>query len=295
MVRTAILLLLTAGATLADEQSQRLVSRLAEEAIAFERLAPQVLGVETLQQRAQKPPRRFRIRVGQGATRPTQPEWQDRKIVSEYGFSTFAATSGTGGSLHELRQVTSVDGHPVKHNGPDALARIILASDDNRKRELLQQFQEHGLVGAVTDFGPLLLLFTPVNIVRYEFSYLRADNIDNSPALVFAYKQIDGPAALTIFDVPRAETQSLRIAGEIWVRPDYLPLRVTLSSVSGAVAQEATVDYTLSRFGALLPTATHHRESRAGKLSAENNFTYSDFKRFGSSADLIFEPGEQPK
>ncbi len=291
MARTAVLLLLTAAAAFADERSQRLVTRLSEEALAFQRLAPQVLGVETLQQRAQKPPRRFRIRVGQVATRATEPEWQERKIVSEYGFSTFTSD----GSLHELRQVTSVDGRPVKNNGPDALARIILATDDNRKRELLEQFQEHGLVGAVTDFGPLLLLFTPANIIRYEFSYLRAGTIDNTPALVFSYKQIDGPAGLTVFDMQRGETQTLTIAGEIWVRADYLPLRVTLNSSSGDVQQEATVDYALSRFGALLPTATHHRELRAGKVSAENSFTYSDFKRFGASADVIFEPGAPSK
>jgi hypothetical protein len=289
MVRTAVLLLAAAGLMRADERTQRLAVRLAEEAAAFQRIAPQVLGTETLEQRAQRPPRRFRIRVGRSATRSNEPEWQQRKIVSEYGFSTFASD----GSLHELRQVTLVDGHPVKNKGPEELAQVILAADDARKRELLQQFEEHGLVGAVTDFGPLLLLFTPASIARYEFSYLRAATLDDTPALVFSYKQIDGPNALTVFDGRGAK--SFTVAGEIWVRPDYLPLRVTLDSSSNDVRQEATVDYALSRFGALLPIATHHRETRGGKLSAENSFSYSDFKRFGASADIIFEPEEIPK
>jgi hypothetical protein len=291
MLRTAVLFLAALTLLRADERTQRLAIRLAEEAAAFQRVAPQVLGLETLEQRAQKPPRRFRIRVGKAATRPAEQEWQQRKIVSEYGFSTFASD----GSLHELRQVTSVDGRAVKSAGPDALARIILASDDSRKRELLQQFEDYGLLGAVTDFGPLLMLFTPASIVRYEFSFLRPATIDNTPALVFSYKQIDGPNALTVFDAQRGQAQALGIAGEIWVRADYLPMRVTINSLFGDVRQEATVDYALSRFGALLPTATHHRESRAGTVSSENNFSYSDFKRFGASADIVFTPEEDSK
>ncbi len=273
----------------ADERTQRLAVRLAEEAAAFQRLAPQVLGTETLEQRAQKPPRRFGIRIGKAATGPRPAEWQSRTIVSEYGFSAFASD----GSVHELRQVTSVDGRAVKNKGPEALARIIVADDDSRKRELLRQFEEHGLRGAVTDFGPLLLLFAPPSIARYEFSYLGQTRLDNVPATVFSYKQIDGPNALTVFEGGVAN--SFSIAGEIWVRADYLPLKITLASTSGNVRQEASVDYALSRFGALLPAATHHRELRAGVLQAENNFSYSNFKRFGASAGIIFESEEPTK
>jgi hypothetical protein len=141
MKATVVLLLAVSGLMRADERTQRLAVRLAEEAAAFQRVAPQVLGTETLEQRAQKPPGRFRIRIGKAATQPRQAEWQSRTIVSEYGFSSFASD----GSLHELRQVTSVDGRPVKNKGPEALAKIILAADDTRKRELLRQFEEHGL------------------------------------------------------------------------------------------------------------------------------------------------------
>jgi len=191
MGRTFILLLLLVRLAWADENTRRLANRLAEEASAFQQIAPQVLGVETLEQRAQKQRGGFRIRVGQAAT-STEPEWQTRKIVSQYGFTTFASD----GSLHELHEVTSVDGKAVKNKSAEALTRIILADDDTRKRELLQQFQQYGLVGAATDFGPLLMLFTPTNIVRYEFSYLREESLDNSPVLVFGYKQIDAHKAV---------------------------------------------------------------------------------------------------
>ena len=289
MARTVILLFFAAGLAWADERTQRLAVRLAEEAAAFQRIASQVVGVETLEQRAQKPPRRFRIRVGNAATKPSEPEWQQRKIVSEYGFTTFASD----GSLHELRQVTSVDGRAIKNKGPEALARIILASDDSRKLEMLRQFEEHGLVGAVTDFGPLLLLFAPANIARYEFSYVRQAALADTAALVFSYKQLDSASGLTVYVGGEAKMQA--ITGEIWTRADYLPLRVTLQSSSGEILQEATVDYQLSRYGALLPVATRHRETRAGKVTAENNFSYSDFKRFGASADIIFTPEEKSK
>ena len=90
------------------------------------------MGTETLVQRAQKPPRRFRLRVGEGANRAPQIEWQTRTIVSEYGFTTF----GTENAVHELRQVVSVDGKSVKSKGPEELAKLILAQDDARKRAL---------------------------------------------------------------------------------------------------------------------------------------------------------------
>jgi hypothetical protein len=273
MVRTAVLLVLGSSLVFGDERTQRLANRLAEEASAFQQIAPQVWGSETLEQRALKQQGKFRIRVGKAAN-SAGPEFQTRKIVSQYGFTTFASD----GSLHELRQVTSVDGKLVKNKGPEALARIILASDDSRKRELLEQFQAYGLLGAATDFGPLLMLFTPASIVRYEFSYLREATVDNTPVLVFRYEQIDGPNPMTVID-EKGKSQSLAIRGEVWVRADYLPLRVTLISVADDVRQEAAVDYSLSRFGTLLPASTHHRELHAGNVTSENTFTYSDFQR----------------
>ena len=52
MVRTAVLLFLGSSLALADERTQRLANRLAEEASAFQQVAPRVLGSETLEQRA---------------------------------------------------------------------------------------------------------------------------------------------------------------------------------------------------------------------------------------------------
>jgi hypothetical protein len=291
MVRIWLLLLALSTSVQADERTQRLALRLAEEASAFQRAATRVLGVETLEQRAQKPPKRFRIRVGDNAKRTPEIEWQQRKIVSEYAFATF----GSEGTIHELRQVTSVDGKPVKNQGPEALARLILANDVDRKRELLEQFANYGLLGAVTDFGQVILLFSPANIGRYEFGFLRDARQGDQRIVVFSYKQIDGPSPVTVIDSRSKAATSLSAAGEVWVNADtYAPVRITLRSGDNTVVQEASIEYAMSGSGIVLPVRTDHRESRNGQVTAENHFTYSGFRRFGASADIIFE-AEDPQ
>ena len=136
-------------------------------------MLPDLVGHETLFQRAMKPPKGgFHIRVGASAQKPPEPVWQERRILSEYSFAAFA---GEGGALHELRRVTAVDGRTVQDSkkAQEELAAIVTAPDDKRKKELLEQFEKYGLVGAVTDFGQLLLLFNSRDVMHYEFTYRR--------------------------------------------------------------------------------------------------------------------------
>lgn len=288
MGRTAILLMLMAGVVRADERTQRLEQRLPEEAAAFLQLATKVLGVETLEQRAPKPAGGFRIRVGKAARQGGEAEWQTRTVVSEYGFTTY----GPGGALHELRQVKSVDGRSVKNPGPEALARLILAGDDGRKRELLKQFEEHGLVSAATDFGQLILLFTRENLSKYEFTFSDARPDDGQRALIFNYVQLDGGDTLTV--VGKQRTQQLPLRGQVWVDPDsYRVMRITMNVGTESTRHEASVDYALSRFGAVLPSQTRHREFNQNRLAAENTFRYSNFRRFEASSEIQFEPEGQ--
>src|SRR5580765_5405968 len=89
-MRVLILLAFLAGIVRADERTQQLVQRLSQEADAFRKLAPNVVGEETLFQRAQKPPKGgFRVRIGASATNAPQPAWQERRIISEYSFASF--------------------------------------------------------------------------------------------------------------------------------------------------------------------------------------------------------------
>jgi hypothetical protein len=284
-------ILFIAKSLLADEQTQKMTERVSEEAEAFRKIAVEVLGTEKLHQAAMKPPSRFHPRAG---TTPPAPQWKERDLVSEYGFARFA---GDSGSIHELRQVTSVDGKKVEETkkAQTALAKAITATDDARKKEAMKQLEKYGLTGAVTDFGQLLLLFTRRDIERYEFTFKGAMMMGYDRALVFSYKQLDGPEAVTLVEENRNDrVRRLRMEGEIRVRAsDYVPLQITLSAHEGdgpaAVREEAAVNYSMSPFGALLPASTEHRELRGGKVVAENHFTYAGFHKFGASSDIKFD------
>ena len=278
----------------ADDRTQRLVARLAEEANAFQKIAPQVLGEEALHQRAQKPPTRFRPRVGDAAKEPPKPVWQQRDILSEYSFAEF---SGESGALHELRQVVAVDGRKVEDTkkAQSALAKAVTSSSDERKKQLLKDFERHGLIGAATDFGQIILLFSTREIGRYEFTFQRREPRGAAFMLVFGYKQIDGNDAVTLVEGRKNDAmRHLRAEGEVWVwEANYQPVKIIIAAGQGegalAVREEATVEYSMSDYGAVLPVSTEHREIRAGKVVAENQFNYRDFKKFGASSDIKFE------
>jgi hypothetical protein len=275
-------LLLFAVLLRSDERTQKLIERLAQEADAFQKNAPRVVGREVLHQRTQVTPPRRKLRIGKAVDQAPESYWQEREIISQYGFAVL------GQAFHELRQVTYVDGKQVadERKAQDELARLITASDDERRRRSLQQLEKYGLKGGAIDFGQLLLLFSRASSERYEISYLGPRMMSPTRLQVFRYKQIDGPQALSVYQGGQA--QRLSVEGEIWVREtDGLPFRVTLSatdtSTEQTVRQEATVDYAASEFGTVLPAQASHRELRAGALVTENTFTYSAFRRFGTT------------
>ena len=289
-MRVFVLLAVSTCALRADDRTQQLVTALSQQADAFRKIAPDVVGQETLFQRAMKPPKGgLHIRVGASAQKTPEPAWQERRILSEYSFAAFA---GEGGALHELRRVTEVDGRPVQDSkkAQQELAAIVTAPDDKRKKELLEQFEKYGLLGSVTDFGQLLLLFNSRDIMHYEFTYRRTEMQGVARVLVFGYQQIDGKEGLTVVDAKRGNSaQNVRISGEVWVRENtFIPVRVTLRTDQDQVREEASVDYSMSSFGTLLPFWTEHRELRGGKVVAQNQFSYADFHKFDASTQINF-------
>lgn len=268
----------------ADDSTQKLVKRLGDEAEAFQKIAPQLVGRETLHQRALAPPR-FKMRVGDAAKQPQAADWKDHEIVSEYAFALL------GRQIHELRQVTSVDGKQVagEKKAQDALAKLVAANDDERKKRALQQLEKYGLKGGATDFGQILLLFSRGNVERYEFTRAGPRLMGTVATQVFHYQQLDGQQALTVFrgnsGTAGATTERLSVQGEIWVREeDGLPVRITMTAsdnnTENTLREEATVDYAMSEFGTLLPLETTQRELRGGEEVVENKFSYRDFHRF---------------
>jgi hypothetical protein len=296
MARVWISLVTVCCALQADDRTQQLAASLSREADAFRKIAPDMVGQETLFQRAIKPPKRgFHIRVGASAQKPPEPVWQERRILSEYSFAAFA---GEGGALHELRRVTAVDGRTVQDSkkAQQELVAIITAPDDKRKKELLEQFEKYGLVGAITDFGQLLLLFNSSDVLHYEFTYRRSENQGIAHLLVFGYQQIDGPEGVTVITPQRGAAsggeaaQTMRISGEVWVQEKtFVPVRITLATDQGQVREEASVDYSVSTFGTLLPFWTEHRELRGGKVVVQNKFSYTDFHKFAADSQINFQ------
>ena len=266
----------------ADERTQQLAERLAREAQAFEKIAPELVGRETLHQRVMVAPR-LKLRVGDAAKHPIAA-WKEHEVVSEYAFAVL------GREIHELRQITSVDGKAVagETQAQNALAKLITSHNDERKRHALEQLEKYGLQGAATDFGQILLLFTRGNLERYEITAAGPRLLGTVPTQVFHYQQLDGPHALTVFrGGSAAKTERLSIEGEIWAREaDGLPLRITMSATDSStdktLREEATVDYVMSEYGTLLPVETTHRELRSGVEVEENKFTYTEFHRFGA-------------
>ena len=278
--------LLIAVTLRADERTQKLLDRLAREAEAFEKDAPQLMGVETLYQRALTAPPRFKLRVGKAAEEPPAPSWQERQVVSEYGFAVFG-----GGSIHELRQVLMVNRKRIADDrkAQEDLASLVTGNDDQRKRQALQQLEKYGFRGAATDFGQILLLFSRSTQERYEITYEGERVVSPMRVQTFHYKQLDGPEALTVFRQDQGyPAQRLNVEGEIWVRePDDVPVRITLvatdSSSDQVLREEATVEYAESDFGVVLPSETDQKELRAGQVVTENKYMYSGFHRFGAA------------
>ncbi|MFB3776834.1 MAG: hypothetical protein ACE141_04460 [Bryobacteraceae bacterium] len=290
-VRAAAVLLLCPSLSGAQENLERILARLAEEAEAFVRVAPLVLSEETLVQRVSRAPSLVRPRVPASQDRSPGLGVRTREIVCEYGFSTFADSPNV---LHEIRQVLSVDGKRIRSRDPGRL-RLSLgtgARDDRVKRRLLKEFEDIGLTSAAVDLGQLILLFTRGRLADYEFELNGRGALPPESALILEFRQVSGYPAVTVFEGRNARREPVQ--GELWVREsDGLLLRIVIFTLRGqdghSLQNEATVDYRMSQHGALLPSAVSHREYLDGRLETESISRYAPFRKFASESQIKFE------
>jgi hypothetical protein len=297
MTRCVFSLILVANAWAQQSEIPKMTGRIAEEAEVFAHSARAVLSEETLEQRTRKPVSRFHPRAVDPATRAYKQEFMTREIVSEYGYSSFQDSPA---ALHEFRTVISVDGKKVLavEKARRSLTLGVTSTDDGSKKQMLRDFEKHGLIGAATDFGQLILLFTKRRLADYQFAVIGQDRIGADTATVLSFKQKSGQESLTIFAGNAALRSQLQ--GAIWVRnPDYLPLRVKLLSSRKdgpyVINTEGTVDYAMSAHGCILPASVVHRDTIAGKLITENIFQYAPFRKFGAESELKFDvPADVP-
>lgn len=283
----AIGLALTAAAQ--EGTLEKALARVAEEAEAFRSAAPKVLGEETLRQRAVSKLARFRPRIG-GDTKPPEVKYKTREIVSEYSFSTLRESPNV---LHEFREVVAVDGRPVKTRemARRTLTLGVTSQDDRVKKKMLENFEKHGLVGAATDFGQVILLFGKRRFDDYQFAFAGKSRIREQDVIGFSFRQREGKESMTIFEGRRVIRRPLQ--GELWVREtDYLPVRVVLSALheqgANTAVDEATVDYSMSKYGALLPDSVVHRQRVAGQVVVENAFQYASYRMFSAETEVKF-------
>ncbi len=269
------------------------LDRLMHEASLFAKTSCDLVTEETLRQRAIKPVKRqFRPHIG-AVDAPVAPEWQTREIVSEYGYSTLS-----DGGIREFRKPVSMDGVPLpdRSSAVERLAASIRPGNDSTKRKLLEDFEKLGLVGTVTDFGQLLLLFDGAGQEHFEFGAGQRKLVGTERAIAVDYQQRGGPAALTLWGRGRPLRETM--AGQIWFREtDLLPLKIGVVAISGdgndKTREEAEVEYTRSDFDVITPASVIHREYRTGGLTAENRFSYNPFRKFGSESTLQF-PAPDP-
>lgn len=292
----AILLVSAAGG---QPDVDEVLRRLSEEAEVFARMAPATTTQEKLKQRARRPPPRFRPRIGEDALKPPPVRYQTREIVSEYGYAALAESPNV---LHEFRQVISVDGRQrlAPEKARQSLSLGMRSDDDRLKKRMLLDFEKHGLIGTVTDFGQLILLFTKRRLDQYRFAIAGTGRLGADPVVKISFEQTAGTQSLTIFEGREALHERLR--GEIWARtPDLTPVRISLNSVrkdgKAELRDDAAVEYVMSSHGVLLPTAVVHRQYSGDDLLAENVFQYAPFRRFAAASEVKFTevPLEPPK
>ncbi len=252
----------------------QILERLSQEAEAFRRIAPLSISEETLEQRA----------------RPPEPgaEFQVREVVSEYGFSSLLSAPN---AIHEIRKVISVDGKQVVtlEKARQALTLGLKSSDDKLKKRLLEDFERHGLRGAATDFGQIILLFSSRHLKDYEFQVRGERQIGAERLIVLTYAQKAGDSGVTVFLGNAAKREPLH--GEISVRKkDLVPLRITMNASQTVrdlpLREESTVDYKYDPSGTVLPVSVVHREYVKDELQSENTFSYAPFRKLALGTAL---------
>jgi hypothetical protein len=289
-------ILMAAALAAPDESMSAALLRLSEEAEAFARIAPEVIGQEVYRQKAAQGRRSLRLGAAPPPGTPPQLSFRLREIVSEYGF---ALLKGSGSGLHEFRRVVSVDGRSVESAG-EARRRLtvaLTAPGDRDRMRLLSDFERWGLDGAVTDFGQIILLFTRRRLTDYEFQPGESGRIGPDQAHAIDFRQRGGAQTFRIFD--RSEFVHQPLEGRVWVRdPDFLPLRIELKTArkqnNRSLLETAVIDYAMSAHGALLPASVLHRQHQDGHMVVENALQYGSFRRFAASAEIKFTEVDEP-
>ncbi len=247
------------------------MNKVAQQVETFRKLARGAILEETLVQRTKTP--------------SFAADYATHEVVSAYAFGNLPESSSV---LHEIRKVISVDGRQVTSaaKARQAMTLGLQSADDKLKKRLLEDFEHHGLTGAVTDLGQVLLLFSASHSGDYKVEIAGERLFGADLAVVMKFEQVSGSGGVTVFRNNKGQRQSLN--GELLVRKtDGLLLRIsttaTQASQRGKIEDELSVDYAESPLGCLLPVAVEYREYLENVLLSENVFRYTSFRLSGAS------------
>ncbi len=254
------------------------IRALAREAGDFWGGAPLRAAVETLRQSTTVRKQRRGIHFSNKKPDSAVAIPLTREIVSWYGFGALRSAPE---SIHEFRQIISIDGKPARSAaGWDEFRRILLTRDDEEKRRLLEDFDSAALGDAPADFGQILLLFTNRHIDDYIFTDHGTGRVGVDEVNIFQYVQNAGKQALHLSDGGRP--REVPLYGLVYLRSsDNVPVRVTMASQRGGkttVRDEAEVDYSSPGPGVLEPASLVHRRFVDGQLEVEDRAEYADWR-----------------
>ena len=161
---------------------------------------------------------------------------------------------------------------------------------------MLEQFEKLGLVGAATDFGQMLLLFSRPALPRFHFNYKAPGRLAGSAVSIVQWYQLDSEASARVFrgnDMTR-----VKMKGEIWFRDsDNRPVRITalipIRENDRDVVHEAEIDYYRSTYGVMLPRVVRYKKIAGKDLVVENYGFYSNYRMFKVEAEIKFTPAEE--
>jgi hypothetical protein len=280
----------------------RILSRVANDAGAFQQNIVKALSRETLEQRTWMAPSRFIARGGQSASDIPNTRVLLRVVVSDYAAGPLQ--DSTAHEVVELRQVVSVDGKPVPSHtdARHALSLGAATGADRVRKRMLEDFAQYGLVDVATDYGLALLAFTKQGMSGLQFGEEPDRLVGPETLRSISWKQITTEGGELQFH--GRQFKRIPLAGRLLVRKtDSQPVQIEIwaDNVDNKqeIRDEAKIAYQMSDHGFLVPAWIVHRHLMNGLLRTENHYRYEPFRLFGADAEIKFtevpEPPPPPK
>jgi hypothetical protein len=265
----------------------RLLEVVTANAEAFRQNARNLLSAETLVQRCYRIPEHARISIGKAAD-TLYAQLVLHEVQSEYRIGTIP--TDRSGNLFEVRSVMTKDGATIRTPAAadEAMQMDISAGEARIQKKAMAVFTDLGLLDVATNYGLMLLLFTPSGIKDLELNPVGARYFGAEDAYVFRWRQTKGG----VLELRNHNPIRRPMEGELWVRTDGMPLRITsrmeYDEPKHRIREDATLEFVWSSAGCAMPLLAVHRHYVDGRFLTENFYTYEPFRRFGVDTQIRY-------